>query len=636
MLSGLNREQKAAVEHFGSPLLLLAGAGSGKTKVLTHKISYLVREKGFKPHRILAITFTKKAAQEMAGRVEKMLAIKPRSISTFHSFCVKVLREDITALGRNFDKRFIIYDQTDSKKTIKDILKRFNLDPKEADAAQRTISKAKQAYRGSIVDYLASLPFPNDEYAEIADAYQRDLEQSNALDYDDLIHYTTHLFLNRPEVLAKWHGRYDFFMVDEFQDTNDIQYALVQLLSAGNRNNIFVVGDPFQTIYTWRGAVPENILKFGRDFEATEMRLEQNYRSARKILDIANIVIGRADRMWTDKILTLHTDKEEEGEVEYRKTLDHDAENRRIAEKIRDLASTHSYSDIAVLIRLTFLSRGLESSLMQLGIPYEIVRGLAFYERSEVKDLLCYLRLAANPKDRAAFERAVNTPARGIGKKAVSVIAGNFKTDWIQALKDSKLSRRQRDNADALIEMLSTRMDAVEAKPYTVLMGIIRQLNYLEYLKDEYQEDHEDRTENVSELCNVLLSVEKAGTPFSEFMEDSLLASDQDRLSDEESVKIMTIHAAKGLEWPVVFLPALEEGIFPSERSLMSGAALEEERRLFYVACTRAKQGLYLSSAGYRMKFGRTTHMMPSRYVGEIKEIIADNSRIPGGQGWED
>jgi DNA helicase-2/ATP-dependent DNA helicase PcrA len=619
MLKGLNQEQKAAVEHVGAPLLLLAGAGSGKTKVLTHKIGYLIREKGIKPHRILAITFTKKAAREMACRVEKMLAIMPRSVSTFHSFCVRVLREDIASLGRNFDKKFIIYDQTDTKKTLKDILKRFNLDPKETDDAQKTISKAKQAYRDNIVVHISSLPFPQNRYAEVASAYQRDLEQSNALDYDDLIHLTTHLFVSRPETLGKWQGRYDFLMVDEFQDTNEIQYSLIKLLSGRNRNNIFVVGDPFQTIYTWRGAVPENILKFGREFGAVEMRLEKNYRSTRKILDVANIVIAKVDRMWADKVLTLHTDKEEEGEVEYRDSADHDSENRRIAEKIKDLASTYSYSDMAVLIRLSFLSRGLESSFMQYGIPYEIVRGLAFYERAEVKDLLCYLRLMANTRDRAAFERLVNTPARGIGKKALAVITRNFESDWIQALKDAGLSRRQRVNADALVGMLSKHRDAVEEKPYTVLMSIIRELNYLEYLKGEYQEDHEDRIENVSELCNVLLSVEAEGRPFSEFMEDSLLASDQDRISQEESVKIMTIHAAKGLEWPVVFLPALEEGIFPSERSIMSGAALEEERRLFYVACTRAKEGLYLSSADYRMKFGRTSRMLPSRYIGEIK-----------------
>lgn len=619
MLKGLNQEQIAAVEHFGAPLLLLAGAGSGKTKVLTHKIGYLIREKGIKPHRILAITFTKKAAQEMAGRVEKMLDIKPRSVSTFHSFCVRVLREDIAVLGRNFDKKFIIYDQTDTKKTLKDILKRFNFDPKEAADAQNTISKAKQTYRGDIVGYISSLPFPQNQYAEVANAYQRSLEQSNALDYDDLIHYTTHLFVNRPETLAKWQDRYDFLMVDEFQDTNEIQYSLIRLLSRKNRNNIFVVGDPFQTIYTWRGAVPENILKFGREFGATEMRLEKNYRSTRKILDVANIVIGKVDRMWADKVLTLHTDKEEEGDVEYRDSADHDSENRHIAEKIRDLASTCSYSDIAILIRMSFLSRGLESSFMQYGIPYEIVRGLAFYERAEVKDLLCYLRLMSNTKDRAAFDRVVNTPARGIGKKAISVIAENFKTDWIQALRDAGLSRRQRVNADALIGILSKHGAVVEEKPYTALMSIIKELNYLEYLQGEYKENHEDRTENVSELCNVLLSVETEGKLFSEFMEDSLLASDQDRISQEESVKIMTIHAAKGLEWPVVFLPAMEEGIFPSERSIMSGAELEEERRLFYVACTRAKEGLYLSSADYRMKFGRTSPMLPSRYIDEIK-----------------
>jgi DNA helicase-2/ATP-dependent DNA helicase PcrA len=620
MIKGLNQQQKAAVEHFGSPLLLLAGAGSGKTKVLTHKIGYLIRERGFRPHRILAITFTKKAAGEMADRVEKMLAIKPRSVSTFHSFCVRVLREDITALGMKYDRKFVIYDQTDSRKALKDIIKGFNLDPRETDDAQKTISKAKQTYRGSIVEYIASLPFPHDRYAEVADAYQRGLEQSNALDYDDLIYLVTELFLSRPEILKKWQDRYDFFMVDEFQDTNDIQYSLVKLLSAANKKNVFVVGDPFQTIYTWRGAVPENILKFAREFGATEMRLEKNYRSTRKILEVANIVIGGVDRMWEDKVLTLHTDKEEEGEVEYHKATAHDSESRRVAERIRELALTHSYSDMAVLIRMSFLSRGLESSFMQYGIPYEIVRGLAFYDRTEVKDLLCYLRLIANPRDGAAFDRVVNTPVRGIGKKALATIKGNFRTDWIQALGDTKLTKKQRTNVDLFAGILLKYADRVEKEPYTVLMSLIKDLDYLYYLEYEYDEDHEERVENVSELCNVLLSVETEGKAFSEFMEDSLLASDQDRISQEESVKIMTIHAAKGLEWPIVFLPALEEGIFPSEKAIMSGSGLEEERRLFYVACTRAKEGLYLSSADYRMKFGYTSPMLPSRYVEEIRE----------------
>ncbi len=619
MLKGLNQEQKAAVEHFGSPLLVLAGAGSGKTRVLTHKIGYLIREKGLRPDRILAITFTKKAAQEMAERVERMLGIRPRSISTFHSFCVGVLREDIPALGMKYDRGFVIYDQADSRKTLKDILNRFNLDHREADDAQKVISGAKQAFREDIAAYIASQPFPRDRYAETADAYQRELEESNALDYDDLICCTTRLFVDRPGILAKWHDRYDYFMVDEFQDTNEIQYSLMKLLSAGNRNNVFVVGDPFQTIYTWRGAVPENILRFARDFRATEMKLEKNYRSARKILEVANIVIGGVDRMWADRVLTLRTDREEEGEVRYRSAAGSDEENRRIAEKIRDISSSHPFSDIAVLIRMSFLSRSLESCFMQYGIPYEIVRGLAFYDRAEVKDLLCYLRIMTNTRDRAAFERVVNTPARGIGKKALAAIADSFVTDWIQALRDAGLPRRQRAGADALANMLTKYCGEAEEKPYSVLMSIIRELDFLECLKRDYKEDHEERIENVSELCNVLLSVETSGRRFSEFMEDSLLASDQDRISQEDSVKIMTIHAAKGLEWPVVFLPALEEGIFPSEKSLMDDAALEEERRLFYVACTRAKEGLYLSSADYRMKFGRTSLMLPSRYITEIK-----------------
>jgi DNA helicase-2/ATP-dependent DNA helicase PcrA len=621
ILRGLNPQQKSAVEYLDSPLFVSAGAGSGKTKVLTHKIAYLVKEKGIRPHRILAITFTKKAASEMAGRVEKMLSIKPMWISTFHSFCVKVLREDVHMLGRSFDRRFVIYDTGDSLKVMKDIMKRFNRKTKEADEARDVISKAKQAYRSSIFDHIAALPYPASSYAEVAWEYQKALERSNAMDYDDLIYFAVELLSASPETRRKWQGRFDYLMIDEFQDTNDIQFSLIKLL-AGQSRNLFAVGDFFQCIYTWRGSQPSNIERFIREFKAKEMKLEKNYRSTKRILGIANTIVSKVECRWSEKVLELYTDNEEDGDVGYESHADGISESIWIAEKIRELSPNHAYSDMAILIRMTFLSRALESVFMQYHIPYTIVSGVSFYDRAEIKDMLSYLRFIANPKDAAAFERIINRPGRGIGKKALSNIKERFQSDWLQAFRDTKLSAKQRLATDAFTNTVQGYRDSVEEKPYTVLMGLVEDIGYFAYLEKECGEDSEDRIENVSELSNVLQALEEEGKPFSEFMEDNLLASEQDKIGKEDSVKILTIHAAKGLEWPVVFLPALEEGIFPSAKSLMRPSATEEERRLFYVGTTRAKERLYLSSAESRMKFGLTSFMVKSRYLHEIKHHL--------------
>ena len=621
ILKGLNPQQKSAVEYFDSPLFVSAGAGSGKTKVLTHKIAYLVKEKGIRPHRIFAITFTKKAANEMAGRVERMLSIKPMWISTFHSFCVKVLREDVHMLGRSFDRRFVIYDTGDSLKVMRDIMKRFNRKTKEADEARDVISKAKQAYRSSIFDYISALPYPASSYAEVAGEYQKALERSDAMDYDDIIYFAVELLSASPETRRKWQGRFDYLMIDEFQDTNDIQFSLIKLL-AGKSRNLFAVGDFFQCIYTWRGSRPSNIERFIREFKAKEMKLEKNYRSTKRILGIANTIVSKVECRWSEKMLELYTDNEEEGDVGYKSRADGISESIWIAEKIRELSPDHAYSDMAILIRMTFLSRALESVFMQCHIPYTIVSGVSFYDRAEIKDMLSYLRFIANPKDAAAFERIINRPGRGIGKKALSNIKERFQSNWLQALRDTKLSAKQRLATDAFTNIVQGYRDSVEEKPYTVLMGLVEDIGYFANLEKEYGEDSEDRIENISELSNVLQALEGEGKPFSEFMEDNLLASEQDKIGNEDSVKILTLHAAKGLEWPVVFLPALEEGIFPSAKSLMSLSATEEERRLFYVGTTRAKERLYLSSAGSRMKFGQISFMAKSRYLHEIKHHL--------------
>lgn len=617
ILNGLNEQQREAVEYLDSPIFLSAGAGSGKTKVLTHKIAYLAQVKGINLQRILAITFTKKAAKEMSERVERMQARKPAWISTFHAFAIRILREEITALGRNFNKNFIIYDTDDSLKTLKEVLKKRNRNIKDADMVRQTISKAKQKLRNNIIEYIARLPYPQSASAVIAEEYQKDLEASNALDFDDIIYMTAELLSMRPEILKKWQEKFDYIMVDEFQDTNDIQFTLIKLLAAG-RKGLFAVGDYFQCVYSWRGSQPANIMGFVREFGARAMKLEKNYRSGRKIIDIANSVISKAEDIGEEKRLTLYTDKKEEGTVEYRELDDNIKECVWIAEKIKQLSGSHSFSDIAILIRMSFLSRGLESIFMQYGIPYEIASGHAFYERTEVRDMLCYLRFMANWKDKAAFERTINTPGRFIGNKALSLIRDNYKTDWLQALKDTNLSPRQRLNANVFAKTITLHSQFIDEKPFTVLMELIEDIKYLDYLKRTYKEDAEDRIQNVSELSNVLKNVEAEGKTFSEFMEDSLLSSEQDKISSEQSVKILTSHAAKGLEWPVVFLPALEEEIFPSARSLNNMSALEEERRLFYVACTRAKEELYLSSVETRMRFGNIKGMLKSRYLKDI------------------
>ena len=619
---GLNKQQKEAVEHFGSPLLVLAGAGSGKTRVITTKIAWLIREKGIRANRILAITFTKKAAREMQERVERLLSIRPKWISTFHSFCVRVLRENIADLEMNYDRNFAIYDEHDTMKLIKDIMREGGMDIKHADSARSAISKAKQDYRRDVVDYIASLPYPMSGFAPVASQYLIEMEKSNALDYDDIIYLAVDLFSKKFDIRKRWQDRFDYILVDEYQDTNKIQYLLINLL-VGENGDICVVGDPQQCIYTWRGAHPLNILNFTKDFSAAEKKLEVNYRSTPKILSVANKIISQADAMWEGKILQLSTDRRDDGEVIYTRNSDNIAECSHVASRIRKLTNLgYSYSDVAILMRMSFVSRGFEHAFMNTSIPYEIIGGAAFYERAEVKDLLAYLRLMLNRKDRAAFERSMNVPPRSIGAKTIANIREKFTDDWIEAMRVTKLSARQRAAADRFIALIDGYSSSVDEKPYTVLMELLRDLRYEEYLATHYREDFEERQGNVSELVNVLKALEAEGKPFSQFLEDTILASEQDKIGSSDSVKVMTVHAAKGLEFPVVFVVALEEAIFPSARSLDYPQALEEERRLFYVAVTRARERLYLSSAMYRKRYGDAVFASRSRYIEEIEKDI--------------
>lgn len=609
----LNSQQMEAVRHEGTPLLLVAGAGSGKTKVLTHKIAQIIKQ-GTNKNRILAITFTKKAANEMNERLEKMLKIKPAWISTFHSFCVRILREEITAAGYN--KNFVIYDEDDCLKILKDILKKNRIAPKEAKDAKEVISKAKQEY-GNIFNFIEKLQFPKNKYLQTAIAYQAELSKSNALDFDDLVFNTVKILSEHKSIKEKWKNKFDWIMVDEYQDTNKIQYLLIQLLAEG-KSNVFAVGDPQQCIYEWRGSAPDQMLNFVQDFKAKTLKLEKNYRSTRKILDIANTIISSAEKKWGDMILRLDANKEEEGIAEFELAETGNMECEKTADTIKELSREHKYSDFAVLIRMSFLSRGMEYTFMRREIPYEIIGGLAFYDRAEVKDLIAYLRFMVNKQDRAAFERIINIPQRGIGEKALSRIRESFRTDWIQALRDTRLSPKQRSNTEIFERIITGHSQEAEEKPFKVIMELIKEINYEGYLKKEYKEEYDERLQNISELTNVLEETEAEGKTFTEFLENNLLSSEQDKISKKDSVKIMTIHAAKGLEWSVVFLPALEEEIFPSSRSLTNERALEEERRLFYVACTRAKEKLFMSAAETRMKFGKESFMKTSRYIEEI------------------
>ncbi len=626
LLQGLNPQQKLAVEYFDKPLLVLAGAGSGKTSVLTKKIAYLVQNRGVHASQILAITFTKKAATEMKERVQALLGYEPQWVLTFHSLCLKILRQTIEALGKQFTRKFTIYDEDDSKKIIKETMKELGMDVKNVDEAKTIISRAKQEWCPDIAAVIAKLPEPLSLYAPVADVYQRTLEKSNALDFDDLVFFVVDIFTKMPEVKKHWQSRFSYLLVDEFQDTNKVQYELVTQLSGG-RKNITAVADSWQCIYTWRSANPEQVFQFVEDFGAHTQKLERNYRSTKMILQVANKVIANSDSPWEK--LTLWTDKDEDGVVEGLCHDDNQDEISFIADEINRLVRQgYTYNDLAILLRMNFLSRGIEHTFVRYGIPYEIIGGLSFYDRLEVKDCLSYLKLMINRRDKAAFERIVNVPARGLGAKALGDIRCNYKTDWIQALRDTKLPPKQRAATDKFIQTIEQYGSLIEVAPCEALLGMLKDTGYQWHLEKHYTEDSDARMLNVSELANVLRSLEQQGKTFSEFLEDTLLSSEQDNLTDTDKVKVMTIHGAKGLEFPVVFVIAMEEEIFPTVRSYQSAEALEEERRLCYVAVTRAKERLYLSHAEERMKFGQIMQGRPSRYFVELEAELSAASLV--------
>ncbi len=633
ILESLNEEQKKAVLHIDTPLLVLAGAGSGKTRVITHKIMYLIKEKKIPLDKILAITFTNKAGSDMRERVKKSLNLtsEPRWVLTFHSLALKILRFEIDSI--DLSKDFVVYDEEDSLNLLKDIFAELNIqaDKQDLKRIKEIISDIKQSDDEFVLEiYRQKERFIDD----IFNLYQKKLVESNAVDFDDILIKAVKLFEEREDILQKWRDRFDYILVDEYQDTNKIQHKLLKQL-VGDRSCITVVGDPQQCIYTWRGAHPENILDFEKDFPNTKIiKLERNYRSTKKILDLANKIIQKSSGKWRKKVLVLWTDKIGNEDITLYKLPSEKYESKFIVEMVKRYNSKgYKYSDMAVLIRMGYLSRILEEDFVKANIPYQIIGGLKFYERAEIKDLIGYIRFSINPNDTQAFKRIINLPPRQLGDKTIKELE-RIKVErglnWIDTLKlvleNSdllKLNKKQREGIKNFLSIIDTIKTLGNVRPYEALTYLIDEIDYYQFLKQKYPKDYQDRVNNVEELKKVFLELDKQKKSLTEFLEETTLSQGQDSLENNNSVKIMTVHASKGLEFPIVFLPALEEGIFPSGKSLINPIELEEERRLFYVAITRAKEHLILSLAEKRTSFnGKLLKSKASRFLKDIREDI--------------
>lgn len=638
LLNGLNPEQQNAVKTTEGPLLLMAGAGSGKTRVLTHRIGYLMVEKGVNPYNILAITFTNKAAREMKERIKNMMGGVAEEIwiSTFHSMCVRILRRDIDRIG--FNRNFTILDTTDQQSVIKGILKDKNIDPKKFDprALLGSISSAKNELidteeyakqAGGYFDQVVS-----DVYTE----YQKRLRKNQALDFDDLIMMTIQLFNRVPEVLEYYQRKFQYIHVDEYQDTNRAQYMLVKMM-ASRFKNLCVVGDSDQSIYRWRGADIANILSFEKDYpNANVILLEQNYRSTKRILLAANKVIENNSNR---KPKNLWTENAEGNKIVYYRADSEQGEAQFVIGKIKELVDSgkRKASEIAILYRTNAQSRVMEESLLKSNIEYSIVGGIKFYDRKEIKDILAYLRLIANPDDDISLQRVINVPKRGVGSSSVDKIAdfaAMHDISMYQALDSveliglsPKITKACREFRD-LINGYSQQQEFLSVTE--LVEEVLEKSGYREMLKAEKTIEAQSRLENLEELLSVTKNFEEVNEDKSlvAFLTDLALVADIDRLDEEgqpaDSVVLMTLHSAKGLEFPVVFLIGLEEGVFPHSRSLMEEAEMEEERRLAYVGITRAEIDLYITNAQMRTLFGRTSMNPASRFIKEIPEDLIE------------
>ena len=639
LLTGLNKEQQQAVQHTEGPLLILAGAGSGKTKVLTVRIAHLLAQ-GVNPYEILAITFTNKAAKEMKSRVEGLVGDVANRIwlSTFHSFCAKFLRFELdNFLGYN--SNFTIYDTSDSQAVIKAALKALNLDDKyyPVGAMLAAISDAKNKLLFASDFRKQAKDFYQQKVADVYEYYERELRKNNALDFDDLLLVAVKLLQSNEAVLDKYSKRFRYVMIDEYQDTNHAQYLLAKLL-ASHWKNIAVVGDADQSIYAWRGADIQNILDFEKDYpNCTSIKLEQNYRSTKIILDAANAVIenneGRPKKnLWTDKT--------EGAKIQHFTAQSEHEEAAFIGDTIAKKHDIHDvpYGDMAILYRTNAQSRVLEEALIKRALPYTMVGGTKFYDRKEIKDVLAYLRVLYNPFDDLSLLRIINVPKRSIGATTVAKLqdyarekgTSLFMTLTQLHLIDS-IKGKTKEKLEEFGILIFTLVAEMEDKTVLdILESILDRTGYLAQLEESTDPQDQARAENIGELLSVAKDFQDTnptGT-VEDFLEQVALVNDVDSFEQEESkVTLMTLHAAKGLEFPIVFLGGLEEGLFPHSRTLMNPEEIEEERRLAYVGITRAEKELYISNATTRTVFGRTSSYLPSRFIDEIPEELVDGLR---------
>ena len=635
ILKGLNDKQYEAVVNTEGPCLVIAGAGSGKTKVLTHKIAYLIGEKQVKPWNILAITFTNKAANEMKERIENLVGDVAADIwmGTFHSICVRILRRFIDRIG--FDSSFIIFDTSDQRTLVKTCIKAIGLDDKMFTdrSVLSEISNAKnEMLEPEQYTVRANGDFRKEKIALVYEMYQKRLKENNAIDFDDIINYTIKILMENPDILEYYSDKFKYVLVDEYQDTNKAQFTLVTLLASKN-GNITVVGDNDQGIYSFRGADISNILNFERDFPGTKIiKLEQNYRCTGNILKAANAVIKNNEvtykkELWTEnevgKLPTVYSASNEYDEGTY------------IAQQIEHLRREeyYKYSDFAILYRMNTQSRAIEEILRRESIPYKIIGGLKFYERKEIKDIISYLRLIQNPSDNLSLKRIINEPKRGIGKTSLDKIeelSNNTGVPMYEIIKNAEqyglnrvfLNSREFVNA---IEELRTKKDDIKISD--LIKETLKKSGYTQALENENTIEAENRIENLDEFLTVAIEFEdeSADNKLSDFLEGITLSSDIDNMEEtEETVTLMTLHSAKGLEFPVVFLVGMEEGIFPGYKSIGEPKELEEERRLCYVGITRAKEYLFLTCSKQRTIFGSTSCNQVSRFLREIPSDLLD------------
>lgn len=642
LMQGLNEPQQRAVACLQGPLLIVAGAGSGKTRVLTFRIANLL-EHGVPPYRILAITFTNKAAREMRERVDALIGDAAQDVwlSTFHSFCARFLRMELEHYGR-YAKNFVIYDAADSKGLIRECLKELNIDEKHTapGAVQAHISDAKNrlldvaAFTAQATDFFA------EQVAKIYALYQSKLQENNALDFDDLLMLTVELLTKNEELRTKYQKKFQYILVDEYQDTNGAQYAITKLLAAEHRN-ICVVGDADQSIYGWRGADMRNIMNFEKDYpEATVILLEQNYRSTKNILAAANAVIEnnltrKKKELWTDNPtgdrITIYEGATEKNEASY---------------IVREVERLHTmfhvkYGDIAVLYRTNAQSRNIEEAFYATGVPYAMVGSVRFYDRREIKDIIAYLRVIYNPRDTLSLLRIINVPRRGLGPTSIARMmetAEEYRISLFEVITDAqllsmipKLSAKVKLALEEFAAMVFTFMGQLGTRPiHEIVEDVIETSGYAAALEEEKKEDNRDRLENLREFISVAKNFDDGAAEgengLADFLAQIALISDVDQTEQSDgTVTLMTFHAAKGLEFPAVFMAGMEEGLFPHSRTLLDDTEIEEERRTCYVGITRAERRLYLTYARQRTIYGRTEMSRPSRFLTEIPEELVEH-----------